>query len=183
MNLNKPAVSTLAACTLLLCSSFAMAEQKTATFTANITADVPNDFKLVTKDGGEDTISLAFPDSSFNGDQSVFKDQFKNVKISGTSVGSDTSVDVSADNLTLKSADGKSVGMMVMFADDKGHVPTMDDVDLDTMVITDTAQHVTLDKTHIATLSSFYIGYNLNGDPVMPGHYTGSIILTAAAEL
>lgn len=169
---------------ILMCSSAVIAaEHQEANFTATITADVPNDFKIVTKDGNQDSIALTFPDTAFNGQDNNFKDQFKAVKIIGTAVGSGTSVDISADNLMLTSNDGKTANMMVMFADDNGREPTFDDVDPDHMVITDPSQHVTLDNTNIKTLSSFYIGYNLAGNTIAPGHYTGTIVLTAAAEL
>lgn len=179
----KMLVSSLGIVTMMCSSAVIAAEHKEATFIATITADIPNDFRILTKEGDQDTISLTFPDSSFNATDSIFRDQFKAVKIIGTAVNDNTSVDMSVDNLSLTSDDGKKVDMMVMFADDKGHEPTIDDVDLDTMVIADLATHVTLSKANIKTLSSFYIGYNLNGNFVVPGHYTGSITLTAAAEL
>lgn len=175
-------LSILSSCLIVNSGSAMATEHKEANFTATITADVPNDFKMLTKDGNQDNINLTFPDSAFNGADNVFNDQFKAVKIIGTAVGSDTSVTMRADNLTLTSDDGKTTDMIVMFADDKGKEPTVDDVS-DDMVISDTTQNVTLDKTNIATFSSFYVGYNLNGLAVAPGKYTGTIILTAAAEL
>lgn len=179
----KMVISSLGIVTLMCSSAVIAAEHKEATFIANITADIPNDFRMVTKEGEQDNISLTFPDSSFNATESIFRDQFRAVKITGTAVDDNTSVDMSVDNLSLTSDDGKKTEMIVMFADDKGHEPTIDDVDIDNMVIADPSMHVTLSKANIKTLSSFYIGYNLNGNTVAPGHYTGSITLTAAAEL
>ncbi|MGU5760157.1 hypothetical protein [Aeromonas hydrophila] len=178
MKMNRLTVClSLLSASLLVNSGVAMAATKHhADFTATITASIPDDFKFTTADGA-DHIDLTFPDSSFNGVDNSFEDQFKEVKITGSGVVSSTSVTVTADNLDLTADNGDKIGMVVMF-NNKPEMSTSDN-----MVISAPGETVTLGPDKNIQLGKFYIGYNTNGQASKAGTYKGSIVLTASAEL
>lgn len=178
MKMNRLTVClSLLSASLLVNSGVAMAAtEHHANFTATITASIPDDFRFTTTDGA-DHIDLTFPDSSFNGGENIFEDQFKEMKIAGTGVVSTTSVTVTADNLDLTDDNGDKLGMVVMF-NSKPELSESDDMTIDAP-----GKKVTLGPATNIQLNKFYVGYNTNGGTSRMGTYKGSIVLTASAEL